>query len=143
MTETTDAPPILPTITDQNRPFWDGCAEGVLRMQACLPAGHLRYPISDACPTCLSGDFEWRELSGDGQILSAVVFNRSYNKAYEAHVPYNVVLVQLAEGPRMFSNVLPLSDPALPAGTAVRVTFDHVAEGVAIPRFVRASQEHS
>ncbi len=136
MTEPTEVPPILPTITDLNRPFWEGCAEGVLRVQACQPAGHLRYPVSDACPTCLSPDWTWQDLSGDGEILSAVVFQRSYNRAYERHVPYNVVLVQLKEGPRMFSNVLPLTSPALPAGTLVRVTFDPVAEGISIPRFV-------
>lgn len=141
MTEPRNIPPIMPTITDLNRPFWEGCAAGVLRLQACRPAGHLRYPISETCPTCLSDDFAWRDLSGDGEILSAVTFHRAYNKAYEAHVPYNVVLVQLAEGPRMFSNVLPLSSPALPAGTPVRVAFDPVDDGVAIPRFVPTTQE--
>jgi uncharacterized OB-fold protein len=136
MTEQESISPIVPTITDLNRPFWDGCLEGVLRLQACLPDGHLRYPIADSCPTCLSRDFEWRDLSGDGEILSAVVFHRAYNKAFAPNVPYNVVLVQLDEGPRMFSNVLPLSSPALPAGTRVHVQFDPIADGVAIPRFV-------
>ena len=136
---TAPAAPILPTITELNRPFWDGCAAGVLRLQACVPAGHLRYPISETCPVCLSGAAEWRDLSGDGEILSAVMFQRSYNMAYEAQVPYNVVLVQLAEGPRMFSNVLPLSSPPLPAGSAVRVTFDPITDEVAIPRFVPTS----
>ena len=92
---------------------------------------------------CLSGAAEWRDLSGDGEILSAVMFQRSYNKAYEAQVPYNVVLVQLVEGPRMFSNVLPLSSPPLPAGSAVRVTFDPITDEVAIPRFVLFSSRAS
>ncbi len=133
----TDTPAeiIRPSVTDLNRPFWEGCNAGVLRMQACLPAGHLRYPVSDACPTCLSPDFEWRELSGEGDILSAVMFKRSYNKAYEAQVPYNVVLVQLAEGPRMFSNVVPLSSDPLPAGTRVHVIFDRITDDVVLPRF--------
>ena len=140
MTDPTDVPPILPVISDLNRPFWDGCAEGVLRVQACLPDGHLRYPVSDACPQCLSPDYEWRALSGRGEVLSALIFHKSYNRAYEAHVPYNVVLIQLDEGPRMFSNILPLSSPALPAGTPVRVVFDPVADGVLIPRFVPTDQ---
>ena len=128
-------PPILPTITDLNRPFWDGCAAGVLRYQACRPAGHPRYPVSDVCPTCLSKDYDWRDASGDAEVLSAVVFHRGYHKAYEALVPYNVALVQLAEGPRLFSNVMPLDRRDIRAGTRVHVVFDEVASGVAIPRF--------
>jgi uncharacterized OB-fold protein len=129
---------ILPAISDLNRPFWEGCAAGELRLQACLPDGHLRYPVSEICPRCLSPDYEWRRMSGAAEILSAVTFHRAYNVAWEERVPYNVVLVQLAEGPRMFSNVLPLDRHDLPAGTPVRVVFDPVAEGIAIPRFVPA-----
>ena len=130
------AGPILPTITEVNRPFWEGCRDGVLRMQACRPAGHLRYPISEICPRCLSSDYDWRELSGEGEVLSAVTFQRAYNPAYAGLVPYNVALVQLDEGPRMFSNLLPLDRRDVPAGTRVRVAFDPVAGGLAIPRFV-------
>lgn len=135
MSQPEAAAPLLPTITDLNRPFWDGCAAGVLRYQACVPAGHPRYPVSEACPTCLSRDFEWRDASGEGEVLSAVVFRRAYHPAWQAQVPYNVALVQLAEGPRLFSNVVPLDRRDIPAGTRVRVVFDEVAPGVAIPRF--------
>ncbi len=134
MTEAASAP-ILPAITDLNRPFWDGCAAGVLRFQACRPNGHLRYPISEVCPTCLSKEYEWRDVSGDGEVLSAVIFHRAYHPSYQADVPYNVALVQLAEGPRMFSNVMPLDRRDIAAGTRVHVMFDEVAPGVAIPRF--------
>ena len=140
MTETEAVPPILPVVTDLNRPFWDGCAAGVLRFQACLPAGHPRYPISDTCPTCLSREHEWRDASGDGEVLSAVVFQRGYHPAWQALVPYNVALVQLAEGPRMFSNILPLDRRDIRAGTRVHVVFDEVASGVAIPRFAPTAE---
>jgi uncharacterized protein len=126
--------PILPTIDDGNRPFWDGCAAGELRLQICRPAGHVRYPISDVCPVCLSSDFDWRAMSGDGEILSWVVFHQGYNPAWAKRTPYNVVLIQLAEGPRMFGNVEPLDRADLDVGQRVRVVF--VAEGdVAIPRW--------
>jgi hypothetical protein len=124
-----DALPVLPTIDDRNRPFWDGCSVGELRLQACRGCGRLRYPISDACPNCLSPEHDWRVMSGDGEILSWVVFQRAYHPAWLARTPYNVVLVQLREGPRMFGNVEPLGRTDLTVGAAVRVVFAPAVDG--------------
>jgi uncharacterized OB-fold protein len=132
MTEPTR--PLLPSVTDLSRPFWDGCRVGELRFQSCIPNGHLRYPISEICPVCLAAECEWRTVSGRGAILSFGIFHRAYHKAWEGRVPYNVALIQLDEGPRMFSNVVPLGRTDLEVGAPVRVVFEH-EDGVAIPRF--------
>ena len=36
---------VLPQVDDLNRPFWDGCAAGELRLQRCAGCGRpmLRY----------------------------------------------------------------------------------------------------
>ena len=125
---------ILPTISGLNAPFWEACAAGELRMQACGGCGHVRYPIAPICPRCLWPEYDWRRLSGRGEILSWVYFQRAYNPAWEARVPYNVILVQLDEGPRMFSNALPLGHNDLRAGMRVEVQFVH-EEGASLPRF--------
>lgn len=127
--------PILPVITDVNRPFWDAAAAGVLKVQLC-GGGHLRYPIAPWCPECLDENIEWVPLSGSGTILSVLVFHRAYHPAWADRVPYNVVLVQLDEGPRMFSNVLPFGAIDVQVGDRVAVAFN-VEHGVAIPRFTR------
>lgn len=103
-------------------------------MQACGRCGHVRYPVAPICPRCLSPDYEWRRLSGRGEIYSWVYFQRAYNAAWEARVPYNVILVQLDEGPRMFSNALPLGRDDLRVGMPVQVAFEEEA-GMSIPRF--------
>lgn len=128
--------PILPTITDLNRPFWDGCADGELRLQECGSCGLVRYPVAETCPRCLSADASWRPLSGRGEVLSTIGFHRAYNPAWADRVPYNVALVQLDEGPRMFSNVLPLDRLDVPAGTRVHAVFEPLTDEVTIPRFV-------
>jgi hypothetical protein len=134
---------VLPTLDDLNRPFWEGCAVGELRLQACLACGRYRYPVSDTCRNCLSSESAWRAVSGDGEILSWVVFRRSYHPAWADRTPYNVVLVQLPEGPRMFGNVEPLGTTDLSVGAPVRVVFTpatssgepDVATRVLLPRW--------
>lgn len=132
----TDKP--LPTITDKNRPFWDGCAAGELRMQECSSCGHIRYPIQSLCPRCLSGDATWRTLSGHGEVFAVAVYHRAFHPAYASDVPYNVALVRLAEGPRMYSNVI---GDDVRVGDRLTVVFDEIAEGVVLPRFRRVDEE--
>jgi uncharacterized OB-fold protein len=136
--------PILPTITDLNRPFWDGAAAGELRLQRCITCGHLRYPISSVCPACLSPDAEWVALSGSGTVLSYVRFHRSYHPAWEHRVPYVVALVQLDEGPRLFSNIAG-DDSAVEVEVEVDDRVEAVFEpdptgAVTLPLFRRSGQ---
>ena len=125
----------LPTITDDNREFWEGCKQNKLRMQKFDDCGHIRYPISHVCPKCLSYKFQWMDLSGRGEVFSYVVFHQLYNKAFEQDIPYNVALVQLEEGPRMYSNVIGVDNDAVKVGDKLEVAFDPVTPEITIPRF--------
>ena len=125
----------LPTITDENREFWEGAKRGKLRMQKCEDCGHIRFPISHVCPKCLSYNFQWTDLSGRGEVFSYVVFYQLYNKAFEEDIPYNVAMIQLEEGPRMYSNVVGVDNDAVKVGDKLEVTFDQVTSEIAIPRF--------
>jgi len=44
--------------------------------------------------------------SGRAELLSWVVFHKAYQDSAKGRVPYVVGLVQLAEGPRMTTNIL-------------------------------------
>ena len=125
----------LPTITDENREFWESAKRGKLRMQKCGDCGHIRYPISYVCPKCLSYECAWTDLSGRGEVFSYVVFHQCFNKAFEKDIPYNVALVQLEEGPRMFSNIVGVDNDAVKIGDRVNAVFDPVTPEVTIPRF--------
>ena len=132
--ETTYAKP-LPAIDDGNRPFWEGARQGRLTLQRCAACRHIRYPISHVCPKCLSDRLDWVPLSGRGTVYSSIVFHQVYQPAFALDVPYNVSLIQLEEGPRMFSNVVGIAPSAVKVGDAVTVTFDAVTPEVSIPRF--------
>lgn len=125
----------LPEITEENREFWEGARNGELRMQKCRACGHIRYPVALVCPKCLSADNDWTPLSGRGTVFSYVVFHQVYNAGFRDDVPYNVALIQLEEGPRLFSNVVDVANTEVKVGDAVEVTFDPVTPTVTLPRF--------
>jgi uncharacterized OB-fold protein len=129
---------VLPQIDDANRPFWDGCREGVLRIQGCSDCGHLRYPISIVCPKCLSTDATWEPMSGRGEVYTFGIFRHAYNDGWRERVPYNVALVQLDEGPTLISNVVGIAPEALRVGLPVTVVFEAVTDEVTVPQFTPA-----
>ena len=131
----TDYAKPLPTITDENRPFWQSCREGRLSFQKCGGCGHLRYPISHVCPQCLSLEFTWSPVSGRGTVFSYVVFHQAYHPGFKADLPYNAALVQLEEGPRMYSNIVGVPNDQVRIGDAVEAVFDAVTPEITIPRF--------
>ena len=125
----------LPAITDENREFWEACREEKLRMQQCVDCGHIRYPISHVCPKCLSYETKWTDLSGRGEVFSYVVFYQLYNKAFEKDIPYNVALVQLEEGPRMYGNIVGVDNDSVKVGDPVEVVFERATPEITIPKF--------
>lgn len=137
MSEAKPAPPPkpLPNIGEKNRPFWEATAKGELQMQRCDDCGHYRYPISDWCPRCLSENYTWTKLSGRGEVFSAVTFYQVYHPAYRDDVPYNSSMIQLEEGPRMFSNVVGVPPDEVKVGDKVHVVFDKINDEVTMPRF--------
>jgi hypothetical protein len=131
----TDYAKPLPTLSDENRPFWEACRAGRLSLQRCDSCAHLRYPISPVCPRCLSAGFEWTPVSGRGSVFSYIVFHKAYHPGFKAELPYNVALVQLNEGPRMYSNIVGTPNDQVRIGDPVEVVFDAATDEVTIPKF--------
>jgi len=92
-----------PYLGAYDRQMWDAMAQGKFRLQRCCSCKAMRYPTGPTCPSCLSMEFTWDEVSGSGEILSWVVFHRTYFDDFPA--PYNVVAVRLAEGPIVMTSL--------------------------------------
>jgi uncharacterized protein len=125
----------LPVVDGDNKAFWSAARDGKLRMQKCTTCSHIRYPISAVCPQCLSQAHDWCDLSGRGTVFSTIVFHQVYHQAFAGDVPYNVSLIQLEEGPRMFSNVVGVPPASVKVGDSVEVVFEKLTEVVRLPRF--------
>jgi uncharacterized OB-fold protein len=146
MKATTDNGLLLPVHDQDGAPFWEFAARGELRVQACAACGRLRFPPRPCCPHCRSFASDWRPMSGRGRIWSYVLPHPPLLPGYAAQVPYNAVVVELVEDPRirLVGNVVtapdaPLNslDPSrLRIGAAVRVCFHTMAQDATVPRWL-------
>ncbi len=97
---------LLPPITDQNKPYFDGLDAGELRLQHCPQDDTWVFPATPVCPTCLTTELEWLTVSGKATLWSWIRIHQQYFEAYADERPYQVAFVKLAEGPFMMTRVL-------------------------------------
>jgi len=89
-----------------SQPAADALKDGRLTLQYCANCHRCRQPIAPVCPYCGSSSFDWKASTGRGVAVSWVRYPRSYLPAFEALVPYVVLCVELAEGPRLFGRLV-------------------------------------
>lgn len=124
-----------PTITEVNRPYWEGLQEGKLRFQRCRHCSNAWLPARPNCPNCLSPDAEWQDASGEARIVSWVIYHTAYADHLKSRVPYDVTLVELDEGPRLLTNIVDAdAGRRLRADAPVTLLVEQ-EEGVSIARF--------
>ena len=90
-----------PVIDSDGAPFWGYARQGELRVQSCADCGELRFPPRPCCPHCQSFASEWREVAGHGRIWSYVVPHPPLLPDYADQAPYNVLVVELTDAPRI------------------------------------------
>lgn len=129
--------PTLPAITDLTRPFWNAAAEGRLLLPRCNACGRHFFRPEVACTHCFATDWQWCEASGCGTLYSYSAVHRAPAPGFA--VPFALAVVELAEGPVMFSNVVGCDAAHLRIGMALQVRFEQVAAGVWLPRFEPSS----
>lgn len=125
----------LPRIDDHNRAFWEGAQRGELRLLKCSDCGSFRYQPFPTCPACGSHSSNWVATSGRGKVWSYGFFHQVYFPSFAADVPYNVVVVELEEGPRIYSNLLDVGHDDIRIGMPVKAAFEKVSDDVTLVKF--------
>jgi uncharacterized protein len=126
-----------PSFDSLNAPYLEGAREGKLRLPICRDCGHLMAPPVANCVACMGENIGWTDASGRGSVFSYIEYHRSWVSGFEQYLPYNVAIVELAEGPKLISNVLLNDDETISVGQPVRVIFEQRAEW-RVPVFVIA-----
>ena len=135
MSEATSPTRPLPNPPPESAPFLSAAREKRLSIPRCNACGQAWFPPSIRCPHCLSDDTQWEDASGRGKIFSFVVVHRVYHAYFADKVPYVVAVVELAEGPRLLTNIVDIDPSQVRCGMDVVVTFEDAAPDVTIPKF--------
>lgn len=124
----------IPKPTPETAHYWEGARRGELRLQRCNACTHTYFPPRPFCPECSSRDVSVFAASGRGTLHSYVI-NHMKSPGFEP--PYAIAVVELAEGPRMMSNILdcPQTPEALVLDMALEVTFEALTDEISLPQF--------
>ncbi|GAU67485.1 hypothetical protein SSP35_05_00520 [Streptomyces sp. NBRC 110611] len=125
----------LPEVDAFTRPYWEAAAAGKLLLRRCRAAGcgtaH-HYP-REFCPYCWSADVVWEPASGHATLYTWSVVHRNDLPPFGDRLPYVAAVVDLAEGPRMMTEVTDCAPAELRIGMPLTVRFRDVAPGVGKP----------
>lgn len=129
----------LPRPSALSRPHWDGCREGVLRVQRCGRCGAYVFIPQPLCTACASSELAWVASEGHGTVYSYTIVHRAPHPAFAT--PYAVAIVELAEGFHMLANLE--CEPAhIRVGMRVRVAFRAHSGEISLPVFVPSELAH-
>jgi uncharacterized OB-fold protein len=125
----------LPVPSKWSQPFWDGTKQHKLLLKRCSKCGTIDHPPYLYCTECLAEEHEWIETSGRGKIYAFTTVMLGAPLPFTDDIPYTIAMVDLAEGPRMLTNIVEAKPEELSIGMEVEVVFDNVTEEISLPRF--------
>ncbi len=118
---------VRPVVNADTRFFFDGTAQGELRIQKCNACGVLRHPPGPVCPSCHAMDRGFVVASGRGTVYSFLVHHAP--KVPGKVLPLPIALIELEEGVKMVGAV---TGEGLEIGAPVRVVFDRIDEDLTL-----------
>jgi len=125
----------LPTITEEGKPYWEGCKRHEFLLQRCNDCNKFQFPHRTICSHCSSFNVKSVRGSGKGVVYSFTTVYRPPTGGFELDVPYTVAIIELDEGPRMMSNVVGCKPEDVRIGMRVGVIFEDVTEEITLPKF--------
>jgi uncharacterized OB-fold protein len=125
----------VPRPAPESLPYWEAAKQHRLDIPHCRGCDEYFFPPARICPRCTASDVDFVTVSGRGKIFSYVIFDRVYHPGFADDVPYAVALVELAEGPRLISNIIGIPAEQVSCDMLVAVVFDDAAGGVPVPKF--------
>jgi len=120
---------MLPKLTDDNRAFWTGGADGRLHIAWCARCSLWVQPPAANCPEC-RGELVSRAVSGRATVLTYTVNYQPFMPTVP--VPYVIAIVELEEQAdlRIATNIVDCEPDSVYIGLPVDVRFErHEVDG--------------
>ena len=106
----------LPTIEEESRPYWDAAREARLLIRSCSACNAVHHYPRPFCPSCWSEDVDWLEASGSATLYTWSTVHVNGLPPFAERVPYVAAVVELAEGPRLMTNIIDCDPDTLEIG---------------------------
>ena len=119
-------------MSGEQRTDWTG-GESAILYQCCTACDHVQYFHKAFCDACGAPEPALKQASGKGIVHSTSLVTRAATPETRAHVPYNIVLVDMSEGFRMMAH----GDRDLAIGDAVMAGFARFTDRL-VPYFSKA-----
>ncbi len=120
-------------VNADNAFFWEGVAQGELRIQRCASCGVLRHPPGPMCGACRSTEWDTVTASGRGEIFSFVVHH--HPPLPGVVLPHVVATIALEEGTRFVSELIDIAPDDVQIGMAVELEFLVKDDDLTLPVF--------
>lgn len=125
----------IPVPDEASKPFFEGARQHKLMLQKCSSCGVAIWPVKPRCDNCFSVEIDWVEASGKATLYTFTLMHQLYHPGFEAELPYNVSIVELAEGLRITSNVVGSPNAELKIGMPLEVVFEDISDQISLPKF--------
>ena len=131
----------LPVPTATTEPFWAGLRERKILLQYSPSADRWVFYPRVLAPGSLAADLEWREASGVARLYTYTVARVPPNPGWDADPPLIAAIVELAEGPRLATELVGVTAEDVAIGMALRPVFVAAADqGLTLLKFAPASR---
>ena len=127
-------PTPAPTVTQANAAFWAATAEGRFQLQRCNECDTVLWFPRRHCPSCWTENVSTFDASGKGVVYSFTVIRKGA-MAYKESGPFVIAYVELAEGPRVMTNLVDCDVETVKVGMPVEVVWHDTGQGNALYRF--------
>lgn len=127
-------PTPAPTVTQANAAFWAATAEGRFQLQRCNECDTVLWFPRRHCPSCWTENVSTFDASGKGVVYSFTVIRKGA-MAYKESGPFVIAYVELAEGPRVMTNIVDCDVETVKVGMHVEVVWHDTGQGNALYRF--------
>lgn len=127
--------PVPPAVmSPDNQEFFSGLERGSLLLPRCDSCGQVIWYPRHHCPFCGGSTVTWFEASGRGHLYSFTIVRRGIGE-WSGAVPFAIAYVELAEGPRVLTNVVADNLDSLLIGAEVKMVIERSEQHPPVLRF--------
>ncbi|MDH6218286.1 Zn-ribbon domain-containing OB-fold protein [Streptomyces pseudovenezuelae] len=105
------------------RTYWDAAAQGRLLVRRCTTCTRAHHYPREFCPHCWSEAVTWEPATGRATLYTWSTVHRNDLPPFSTRTPYIAAVVDLAEGPRMMTEIVECGEGELRAGMALEAVF--------------------